>query len=97
MERTPTVYILASHRNGTLYTGVTSNPIQRIWQHRNDCLPGFSQTYGVHRLVYYEVLEDMQGAIAREKQLKWWKRQWKLSLIEARNPRWVDLWDELVG
>ncbi|MGY4533487.1 putative endonuclease [Pseudomonas sp. TE3786] len=97
MERLPTVYILASHKNGTLYIGVTSNPIQRIWQHRNDCIPGFSQTYGVHLLVYYEVHEDMQSAIAREKQLKWWKRQWKVTLIEARNPRWVDLWDELVS
>jgi putative endonuclease len=97
MERTPTVYILASHKNGTLYTGVTSNPIQRIWQHRNDCAPGFSQHYGIHSLVYYEVHQDMLSAIVREKQIKKWRREWKLKLIEGRNPRWVDLWGELVG
>ena len=96
MERIPTVYILASKRNGTLYTGVTSNPVQRIWQHRSDCTAGFSREYGVHSLVYYQVHEDMLSAIAREKQIKNWRRQWKLQLIETRNPRWVDLWDELV-
>lgn len=97
MERIPTVYILASHKNGTLYTGVTSDPIKRIWQHRNDCVAGFTRTYAVHTLVYYEVHEDMLGAIAREKQIKQWRRRWKLNLIEARNPHWVDLWGELCG
>jgi len=97
LERIPTVYILASHKNGTLYTGVTSDPIKRIWQHRNDYIAGFTRSYAVHALVYYEVHGDMLGAIAREKQIKRWRRQWKLNLIEARNPSWLDLWDELVG
>ncbi|MEN0105228.1 MAG: GIY-YIG nuclease family protein [Pseudomonas sp.] len=97
MERIPAVYILASHKNGTLYIGVTSNLIQRIWQHRNDSAPGFTRRYGIHTLVYYEVHEDMPSAITREKQLKKWRREWKLKLIEARNPRWLDLWNELAG
>ncbi|MEK1940718.1 MAG: GIY-YIG nuclease family protein, partial [Pseudomonas sp.] len=80
-----------------LYTGVTSDPIKHIWQHRNDCVASFTRTYAVHTLVYYEVHEDMLGAIAREKQIKQWRRRWKLNLIEARNPHWVDLWGELCG
>lgn len=96
MERIPAVYILASHKNGTLYTGVTSNLLQRIWQHRTDAAPGFSQTYGVHTLVYFEVHEDMLNAITREKQLKGWRRQWKINLIETTNPTWSDLWPALL-
>ena len=92
----PTVYILASHRNGTLYTGVTSNLPARVWQHKNDLVEGFTKKYGVHTLVYYEVHEDMQSAINREKQIKKWKRAWKLALIETQNPTWRDLSDTLV-
>ena len=92
MAKQPAVYILASKRNGTLYIGVTSNLIQRLWQHRNDLVPGFTRQYGVHRLVFFELYEEMSDAILREKQLKKWKRTWKLKLIEADNPDWQDLW-----
>ncbi len=79
IERQPTVYILASHRNGTLYTGVTSHLVARVWQHKNDAVEGFTKKYGVHTLVYYEVYEDMLSAINREKQIKKWKWHWKHS------------------
>ena len=92
----PCVYILASKRNGTLYVGVTSNLVQRIWQHRNDEVEGFTQKYKVHTLVWYEVHETMESAIAREKAIKEWQRAWKLELIEAANPDWADLFGELV-
>ena len=88
----PAVYILASARNGTLYIGVTSNLVQRIWQHKNDVIEGFTEKYSVHSLVYFELLDDMTNAITREKQLKKWNRAWKLSLIEKQNPTWEDLW-----
>lgn len=90
-ERIPTVYILASQRNGTLYTGVTSNLLPRIGQHREGTLGGFTAQYGIHRLVWFEVHEAMESAIVREKQIKKWRRAWKLELIEANNPRWLDL------
>jgi len=93
----PAVYILASRRNGTLYIGVTSNLIQRIWQHREADMPGFTHDYQVKRLVYYEMHGDMENAIVREKRLKKWDRMWKLRLIEERNPQWRDLWDEILG
>jgi putative endonuclease len=96
MEKQPAVYILASGYNGTLYIGVTSNLIQRIWQHKNDLVEGFTEKYGVHMLVYYELHEQMLSAIEREKQLKKWNRQWKIDLIEKTNPTWKDLWEELV-
>ena len=92
----PCVYIMASQRNGTLYVGVTSDLVERVWQHREDAIDGFTKRYGVHRLVYYEALSDMESAIVREKQLKKWNRAWKLRLIEASNPTWQDLWDEIV-
>ncbi len=92
----PAVYILASQRNGTLYIGVTSNLIQRIWQHKNHQMEGFTEKYSVSLLAYYELHNDITEAIKREKQLKKWNRQWKLNLIEARNPEWKDLWSELV-
>ncbi|MDB5741692.1 MAG: Excinuclease subunit domain protein [Polaromonas sp.] len=92
----PAVYILASQRNGTLYTGVTSNLVQRIWQHRNDRVEGFTEKYGVHGLVYFELLNDMLSAITREKQLKKWNRAWKLALIEKQNPTWQDLWPTIL-
>ncbi|MEE4451797.1 GIY-YIG nuclease family protein [Novosphingobium resinovorum] len=90
-ERQPCVYILASGHYGTLYIGVTSNLIGRLWQHRNDVLPGFTSRYEVHRLVHFEMFGDMLRAIAREKQLKRWHRQWKINLVNAANPEWRDL------
>lgn len=96
MEKQPAVYILASGYNGTLYIGVTSHLIQRVWQHKQDLIEGFTKKYGVHFLVYYEMHEEMQTAIQREKQLKKWNRQWKINLIEKTNPAWKDLWEELV-
>jgi len=92
----PTVYILASRRNGTLYTGVTSDLIKRIWQHRHNVVDGFTKKYGVHRLVYYELHLEMVSAIVREKQIKKWNRAWKLLLIEQMNPRWDDLYKTLL-
>jgi putative endonuclease len=87
---------MASQRNGTLYVGVTSDPVKRIWNHRNDSTDGFSRRYGVHLLAYYEMHADMPAAITREKQLKKWNRAWKIELIESMNPEWRDLWDEIV-
>ena len=92
----PCVYILASKRNGTLYLGVTSNLVQRIWQHKNDYVEGFTKRYGVHTLVWFEPHESMESAIAREKAIKEWKRVWKVELIEKGNPTWRDLYDEIV-
>ncbi len=94
--KTPCVYILASHQNGTLYIGVTSDLIKRCWEHRTGSTVGFTKKYGVHQLVYYELHQGMYSAISREKQLKKWKRAWKLRLIEEQNPKWHDLWDEIV-
>jgi len=95
MPKRPVVYILASCRNGTLYVGVTSNLVTRIWQHRNDLIDGFTRKYHIHILVYYEVHREISQAITREKQLKKWRRAWKLALIERHNPEWRDLWDEI--
>jgi len=85
------VYIMASRRNGTLYTGVTNDLAKRAYQHRNDIIRGFSSRYGVHRLVWYELHHDIRAAIHREKCIKKWHRAWKLDLIEAFNPYWEDL------
>ncbi|MET1077852.1 MAG: GIY-YIG nuclease family protein [Pseudomonas sp.] len=93
----PAVYILASKRNGTLYTGVTSNLIQRVWQHRQVQAEGFTERYRVKRLVWYELHESMLSAIRREKAIKQWRRDWKLCLIERSNPSWLDLWPQIVG
>jgi putative endonuclease len=90
-ERHPCVYILASGHYGTLYIGVTSNLIARMWQHREETLKGFTQRHHVHLLVHFEMFGDMERAIAREKQLKRWHRQWKINLINAANPEWKDL------
>jgi putative endonuclease len=90
-ERQPCVYILASQRCGTLYIGVTSDLVTRLCQHRNSVVAGFTNRYKVHRLVRYELFGDMERAILREKQLKRWHRQWKISLIESENPDWQDL------
>ena len=93
----PAVYILASQRNGTVYVGVTSDVVQRVWQHKNDLAGGFSQTYSVHMLVYFEQHADMLAAITREKQIKKWRRAWKVALIEQTNPGWHDLWADVLG
>ena len=90
--RQPCVYMLASQRNGTLYVGVTSDLVKRIWQHRTESVKGFTQEHGVHFLVWYEQHETMESAITREKQLKKWNRAWKKRLIEESNPYWNDLW-----
>ena len=91
----PCVYVLASKRNGTLYVGVTSNLVQRVWQHKNDLVEGFTKRYGVHTLVCYEIHETMESAITREKAIKRWKRDWKIELIQRDNPSWRDLYDDL--
>ena len=93
----PAVYLLASRRNGTLYVGVTSDLVKRIWEHRMGGIAGFSARYGVKRLVWYELHGNMIAAIEREKQLKGWRRAWKIRLIESANPDWTDLWDEILG
>nr|WP_199041836.1 GIY-YIG nuclease family protein [Dyella sp. ASV24] len=95
-RRQPCVYILASGRNGTLYVGVTSDLIKRIWQHRTEAVGGFTSRYHVHDLVWYELHETMESAIVKEKQLKEWKRSWKLRLIEGENPDWLDLYPTLL-
>ena len=94
--RKPCVYILASKRNGTLYTGVTSNLVQRMEQHRTEAIEGFTKRYAVHRLVWCEEHDTMINAIAREKSIKKWHRAWKLRLIEEANPEWRDLAEELL-
>jgi putative endonuclease len=96
MNKQPAVYILASKSNGTLYIGVTSNLVKRIWEHRNNLVEGFTERYGVHNLVWYESHESMESAIQREKQLKEWNRRWKVRLIEGANPNWKDLYHTLV-
>jgi putative endonuclease len=91
------VCILASKRNGTLYTGVTSALVRRVWQHKTKAVDGFAARYGVDRLVYYEPHLEAASAILREKQIKKWRRAWKIALIEQGNPQWHDLYDEIAG
>ena len=91
MERLPCVYILATTFHGTLYTGVTSNLMQRLVQHRDEITKGFTTRYGVKRLVWFEMRDVMETAISREKALKRWRREWKLAQVEAENPTWRDL------
>ena len=92
----PCVYILASQKNGTLYVGVTSDLIKRIWQHKNDLAEGFTKEYAVHVLVYWELHATMELAIMREKNIKVWKRAWKIELIEKSNLMWRDLYHDLL-
>lgn len=92
---TPTVYIMSNHKCGTLYIGVTSQLIQRVWQHKKGITEGFTKKYETKNLVYYEQHESMETAILREKQLKKWRRQWKLNLIFEHNPDWKDLWENI--
>ena len=89
------VYILASKKNGTLYIGVTNNLLKRVYEHKNNLVEGFTQKYDVHNLVYYEIFRSIQDAITREKNIKKWKRKWKMELIEESNPNWEDLYDTL--
>jgi putative endonuclease len=90
------IYILASKRNGTLYVGVTSDLVKRVYEHKNNLVEGFTKKYYVHKLVYYEVTDNVNSAIVREKQIKKWKRSWKIELIERMNPDWRDLYFELI-
>lgn len=95
-DRQAAVYILASRRNGVLYIGVTSDLTKHTWQRKNTITKSFSNQYNVKRLVYFEQFDDMYQAIAREKQLKKWNRDWKIRLIEKMNPEWRDLWLEII-
>jgi putative endonuclease len=97
MDKHPAVYILASKQNSTLYVGVTSDFEGRISEHKQDLIEGFTKKYGLHRLVYIEFHDTMDAAITREKQLKRWKRAWKMELIEKTNPFWRDLYEDLSG
>ncbi len=92
----PAVYILTNQRNGTMYIGVTSDLIKRVWQHREGLVDGFTKQHQIKMLVWYEQHETMESAISREKAMKKWKRQWKLTTIEKNNPGWCDLWDTIV-
>lgn len=89
------VYIVASRRNGTLYIGITDDLIRRVWQHRQGLVSGFTKKYGCKLLVWFDSTEDVVSAIRREKQMKAWKRRWKLELIESKNPNWLDLFEEI--
>ncbi len=95
--KAPCVYILSSRKHGTLYIGVTSDLIKRTWEHRESVIPGFTKDHNVHKLVYFEQFHDIENAIIREKQLKKWNRDWKIRLIEEKNPEWVDLFTTLVN
>jgi putative endonuclease len=90
------VYILANRKHGTLYIGVTSDLIKRTYQHKSNAVRGFTERYDIHMLVYFEIFDDPTSAIMREKQLKKWKREWKIQLIENKNPEWVDLSNTLI-
>jgi len=90
------VYILASKKDGTLYIGVTSDLVKRIYEHKNDLVEGFTKKYTIHDLVYLEATESVESAIVREKQLKKWNRAWKIRLIEKTNPGWRDLYPDLI-
>jgi putative endonuclease len=85
------IYILANKKNGTLYTGMTSNLLRRIIQHKNGVFKSFTKRYDISKLVYFEISEDVRSAIIREKRIKRWKRKWKIGLIEKNNPQWQDL------
>lgn len=97
LEKQPAVYILTSRRHGTLYIGVTSDLCSRIAAHKEGQMPGFTRQYGVKQLVWFHYFDSMEAAIKREKQLKEWRRAWKIELIEKLNPTWRDLYDETCG
>src|SRR3989344_4641309 len=90
------VYILASRKNGTLYIGVTNNLVKRIWEHKNNLVKGFTEKYSVHNLVYYETFDNIDQAIMKEKQMKKWKRYWKIKQINRMNPDWKDLYNSII-
>ncbi len=90
------VYILASRKNGTLYVGVTNDLVRRVYEHKQDFVKGFTSRYAVHSLVYFEHTQNINAALTREKELKKWRRQWKIDLIEKENPEWVDLYGGIV-
>lgn len=90
------VYILCNKKNGTLYTGVTSGLIKRVYEHKNDLVESFTGKYEIHNLVWYEVHDTALGAISKEKQIKHWKREWKINLIESINPQWEDLYEKII-
>jgi len=90
------IYIMSSKKNGTIYIGITSDLIKRVYEHKNDLTEGFTKKYQVHNLVYYEIVQDIESAIKREKQLKKWDRKWKLELIEKNNPEWNDLYNQII-
>jgi putative endonuclease len=92
----PYVYLLASDRNGTLYVGVTSDLVQRVYQHKGKFVESFTKTHGIDKLVWYEQTDSIESAIQREKQIKAWKREWKIRLIEESNPYWNDLYESIV-
>lgn len=96
-EKSPCVYILANTPYGTLYIGVTSDLVKRVWQHKNALVEGFTKQYNIHRLVWFEMHTNMDAAISREKNLKNWKRDWKIKLIEESNPEWLDLYGDIIG
>ena len=96
MHREPAVYILANKKYGTLYVGVTSNLQQRVYQHKNNLFQGFTSKYEVHDLVYFETHDNMEAAITREKQIKKWNRDWKINLIADQNPKWNDLYSQIL-
>ena len=93
----PSVYLLPSDRNGTLYVGVTSDLVRRIWQHRTHAVEGFTSRYGITRLVWFELHDLMESAIQREKRIKKWNRAWKMRLVDELNPSWRDLWPDISG
>jgi len=95
MNKQPAVYIISNKRNGTLYIGVTSALVKRVWEHKNNLVEGFSKRYGLHQLVWHEAHENMESAITREKQIKKWNREWKMRLIEEMNPDWKDLYETI--
>ncbi len=94
--KNPAVYILSTGKNGTLYIGVTSDLVQRVWQHKNHLADGFTKKYNITQLIYFEQIVSMEQAILREKQLKRWKREWKIKLIEDFNPGWIDLYETII-
>lgn len=95
-NKQPATYMLASKKNGTLYVGVTSGLVKRIWQHKNNQVEGFTKKYQVHTLVWFELHETMESAIQKEKTIKNWKRQWKINRIEEKNPEWIDLYPGII-
>lgn len=95
MSKNYYVYLLANKKNGTLYIGSTDNLVKRVWQHKNKVIKGFTEKYDVNMLVYFETTENAYSGATRERQLKKWKREWKIQLIEENNPEWKDLYQEI--